>query len=68
VLCTLQKLTILDRYTKPEEYGIVTVPLPKMRDNDVLIKVSACGVCGMNNRSSLGGVLLNVYRHGFAHS
>jgi D-arabinitol dehydrogenase (NADP+) len=34
------------RYTKPEEYGIVTVPLPKLRDNDVLIKVKACGVCG----------------------
>jgi len=34
------------RYSKPEEYGIVTVPLPKVRDNDVLIKVKACGVCG----------------------
>ncbi|KAL3427161.1 D-arabinitol dehydrogenase 1 [Phlyctema vagabunda] len=34
------------RYSKPEEYGIVTVPLPKLRDNDVLIKVKACGVCG----------------------
>jgi len=34
------------RYSKPEEYGIVTVPLPKIRDNDVLIKVKACGVCG----------------------
>lgn len=34
------------RYTKPEEYGIVKVPLPKVRDNDVLIKVKACGVCG----------------------
>lgn len=33
-------------YTKPEEYSVVTVPLPKLRDNDVLIKVSACGVCG----------------------
>ncbi|PBP20455.1 putative Sorbitol dehydrogenase [Diplocarpon rosae] len=34
------------RYSKPEEYGIVTVPLPKLRPNDVLIKVKACGVCG----------------------
>lgn len=24
-------------YTKPEEYGIVNVPLPKLRDNDVLV-------------------------------
>jgi D-arabinitol dehydrogenase (NADP+) len=34
------------RYSKPEHYGIVEVPLPKLRDNDVLIKVKACGVCG----------------------
>ncbi|CAL3972500.1 unnamed protein product [Diplocarpon coronariae] len=34
------------RYSKPEEYAIVTVPLPKLRPNDVLIKVKACGVCG----------------------
>ncbi|OWO97486.1 hypothetical protein B2J93_9107 [Marssonina coronariae] len=33
-------------YSKPEEYAIVTVPLPKLRPNDVLIKVKACGVCG----------------------
>jgi hypothetical protein len=33
-------------YSKPEEYGIVEVPLPKLRANDVLIKVKACGVCG----------------------
>ncbi len=39
-------LTDNGRYTKPEEYGIVTVPLPKLRENDVLIKVKACGVCG----------------------
>merc|ERR1711964_748850 len=26
------------RYSKPEEYGIVTVPLPKLRPNDVLTK------------------------------
>ncbi|KAL5324164.1 hypothetical protein ACEPPN_008708 [Leptodophora sp. 'Broadleaf-Isolate-01'] len=31
------------RYSKPEEYGIVTVPLPKLRPNDILIKVKACG-------------------------
>ncbi|PQE25397.1 L-threonine 3-dehydrogenase protein [Rutstroemia sp. NJR-2017a BBW] len=34
------------RYSKPEEYGIVEVPLPKLRDNDILVKVKACGVCG----------------------
>jgi len=34
------------RYDKPRSYGIVEVPLPTVRDNDVLIKVKACGVCG----------------------
>lgn len=34
------------RYTKPEDWSIVQVPLPKIRDNDILIKVRACGVCG----------------------
>ncbi|KAI9681393.1 MAG: hypothetical protein M1817_002676 [Caeruleum heppii] len=34
------------RYEKPEDYGVVEVPLPTLRDNDVLIKVKACGVCG----------------------
>ncbi|KAK7430548.1 hypothetical protein QQZ08_002840 [Neonectria magnoliae] len=31
------------RYDKPEDFSIVTVPLPEMRDNDVLVKVKACG-------------------------
>ncbi|KAM5384286.1 hypothetical protein ACJZ2D_001591 [Fusarium nematophilum] len=34
------------RYEKPEDFSIVTVPLPEMRDNDVLVQVKACGVCG----------------------
>ncbi|KAL2265403.1 hypothetical protein VTJ83DRAFT_6503 [Remersonia thermophila] len=34
------------RYNKPEEFEIVKVPLPTLRDDDVLIKVKACGVCG----------------------
>ncbi|KAG0128892.1 chaperonin 10-like protein [Tuber indicum] len=34
------------RYDKPESYAVVEVPLPTLRDNDVLIKVKACGVCG----------------------
>ncbi|KAK7417174.1 hypothetical protein QQX98_004777 [Neonectria punicea] len=36
----------MSRYEKPEDFSIVTVPLPEMRDNDVLVKVKACGVCG----------------------
>jgi len=35
------------RYSKPKEWTIVTdQPLPELRDNDVLVKVKACGVCG----------------------
>ncbi|KAJ5807747.1 hypothetical protein N7474_009016 [Penicillium riverlandense] len=33
-------------YSKPEHYGIVEVPVPELRENDILIKVKACGVCG----------------------
>ncbi|OBR06003.1 Alcohol dehydrogenase GroES-like domain-containing protein [Colletotrichum higginsianum IMI 349063] len=34
------------RYEKPEDWSIVQVPLPELRENDVLVKVRACGVCG----------------------
>jgi len=34
------------QYDKPESYGIVQIPVPALRDNDVLVKVKACGVCG----------------------
>ncbi|KAK9781054.1 putative NADP-dependent mannitol dehydrogenase [Seiridium cardinale] len=34
------------RYEKPEDWSIVEVPLPKIRPDDVLVKVKACGVCG----------------------
>jgi len=34
------------RYDKPKSFAVVETDLPKLRDNDVLIKVKACGVCG----------------------
>lgn len=34
------------RYSKPENFSIVEIPLPELRDDDVLVKVKACGVCG----------------------
>ncbi|PGH19172.1 chlorophyll synthesis pathway protein BchC [Polytolypa hystricis UAMH7299] len=34
------------QYSKPEVYGIVQIPVPELRENDILIKVKACGVCG----------------------
>ncbi|KKZ67840.1 alcohol dehydrogenase [[Emmonsia] crescens] len=34
------------QYSKPKEFGIVNIPVPTLREHDVLIKVKACGVCG----------------------
>ncbi|KAK9351805.1 chaperonin 10-like protein [Lipomyces doorenjongii] len=34
------------RYEKPLVHSVVDAPLPTLRDNDVMIKVAACGVCG----------------------
>ncbi|RMZ76204.1 hypothetical protein DV737_g4925, partial [Chaetothyriales sp. CBS 132003] len=34
------------KYDAPEKFSVVEVPLPTLRDNDVLLKVKACGVCG----------------------
>ncbi|MCJ1372399.1 hypothetical protein MMC20_003623 [Loxospora ochrophaea] len=33
------------RYEKPETFSVVEVDLPTVRDNDVLVRVKACGVC-----------------------
>ncbi|OJD23417.1 chlorophyll synthesis pathway protein BchC [Blastomyces percursus] len=33
-------------YSKPREFGVVEIPVPTLRENDVLIKVKACGACG----------------------
>lgn len=33
-------------YNKPQDFEIKQVPIPKVGDNDVLLKVSCCGVCG----------------------
>lgn len=35
-----------NRYSEPTKFSIVEVPLPELRDDDVLVKVKACGVCG----------------------
>ncbi|KAL4993831.1 chaperonin 10-like protein [Aspergillus recurvatus] len=34
------------RYDKPEVHKVTEIPVPTLRENDVLIKVKACGVCG----------------------
>ncbi|KAL4739714.1 chaperonin 10-like protein [Aspergillus similis] len=33
-------------YDKPEVHKITEIPVPTLRENDVLIRVKACGVCG----------------------
>ena len=46
--CFPQRVSMAEtyRYEKPEDWSIVTVPVPEVRENDVLIKVKACVVCG----------------------
>ncbi|KAK2801599.1 hypothetical protein FQN50_007660 [Emmonsiellopsis sp. PD_5] len=34
------------QYSKPEEFKLVNIPVPTLRENDILVKVKACGVCG----------------------
>ncbi|KAL3454976.1 chaperonin 10-like protein [Aspergillus heterothallicus] len=45
------------RYEKPGNYDVANVPLPEIRENDVLIKVKACGVCGTDLHIHEGGFL-----------
>ncbi|THV07110.1 GroES-like protein [Dendrothele bispora CBS 962.96] len=33
-------------YSAPQKFEIKQVPIPKVGDNDVLLKVTCCGVCG----------------------
>ncbi|KZO98605.1 NADP+-dependent D-mannitol dehydrogenase [Calocera viscosa TUFC12733] len=33
-------------YSKPQDFDVRTVAVPKCGDNEVMIKVGACGVCG----------------------
>lgn len=33
-------------YTKPYTLGITEMPKPKIRDDELLIKIKACGICG----------------------
>ncbi|OKP12939.1 D-arabinitol dehydrogenase 1 [Penicillium subrubescens] len=34
------------QYSEPRKHSLVEIPLPELRENDILIKVKACGVCG----------------------
>ncbi|RDA84756.1 hypothetical protein CP532_6944 [Ophiocordyceps camponoti-leonardi (nom. inval.)] len=43
--------TTLCSYEKPEDWSIVKVPLPELRDHDVLVQVKACGVCGTGHET-----------------
>ena len=54
------------QYSKPLEYAIVELPLPEVRDNDVLIKVKACGVCGTDLHIHEGEFIAKVRRASMA--
>ncbi|KAF2125295.1 L-threonine 3-dehydrogenase [Dothidotthia symphoricarpi CBS 119687] len=34
------------QYSGPEKFAVVTISVPEIGDDDVLVKISACGVCG----------------------
>ncbi|KAG2091839.1 chaperonin 10-like protein [Suillus discolor] len=34
------------RYEAPRQFGMQTVPIPTINDDELLIKVSCCGICG----------------------
>ncbi|KAF2993077.1 hypothetical protein E8E13_001301 [Curvularia kusanoi] len=34
------------QYSKAETYAVVEIDIPEIGDDDVLVKISACGVCG----------------------
>lgn len=60
------------RYSEPKKHSVVEVPLPAMRDTDVLIKgirfpiflliiVAACGVCGTDLHIHDGEFIAKVH-------
>ncbi|KAK5690912.1 hypothetical protein LTR97_012075 [Elasticomyces elasticus] len=34
------------QYSKPEDFGVVEIDVPPIGEEDVLVKIEACGVCG----------------------
>ncbi|KAF7443377.1 L-threonine 3-dehydrogenase [Pyrenophora tritici-repentis] len=34
------------QYSGPETFAVVEIDVPDIGDDDVLVKISACGVCG----------------------
>ncbi|KAJ4993441.1 D-arabinitol dehydrogenase 1 [Stagonosporopsis vannaccii] len=34
------------QYSAPEQFAVVEIDVPEIRDNEVLVKITACGVCG----------------------
>ncbi|KDR72585.1 hypothetical protein GALMADRAFT_270560 [Galerina marginata CBS 339.88] len=41
-------------YHAPRELDIITVPIPQIKDDQVLIKVSCCGICGTDQHLAEG--------------
>ncbi|KAK4908569.1 hypothetical protein LTR49_022527, partial [Elasticomyces elasticus] len=34
------------QYSKPGDFGVVEIDVPLVGEEDVLVKIEACGVCG----------------------
>ena len=42
-------------FYKPEEMSLINVDIPKVEDDEVLMKVKACGICGSDVAYYFGG-------------
>jgi D-arabinose 1-dehydrogenase-like Zn-dependent alcohol dehydrogenase len=60
---------VLRRFGEPEELSLGTMPAPDVGDEELLVRVRACGVCGhdvLARRGKLGGPLPRVLGHEIA--
>ncbi|KAH8731796.1 L-threonine 3-dehydrogenase [Phaeosphaeriaceae sp. PMI808] len=45
------------QYSGAEKFSVVQIPIPALADDDVLVKISACGVCGTDLHYHMGEFL-----------
>ena len=48
------------RYSEAEKFAVVEIEVPAIGDDDVLVRISACGVCGTDLHYHKGEFLAKV--------
>ena len=48
------------RYSEAEKFAVVEIEVPAIGDDDVLVRISACGVCGTDLHYHKGEILAKV--------